>query len=276
MQPPGIVTLTTDFGLADAYVAQLHAVILARHPQATVVDISHAVPLGRLDSALFLTESAWPHFPPGAIHLVVVDPGVGTDRRLVALQGPHAAYVGPDTGVLSSAFAPAARPSEPGNIPLPDGYQAIEITQSPVRAAAISPTFHGRDIMAPVAAHLARGDAFDTLGAPLAKIAIAPALTATDDTGRIIHIDHFGNAITNFRADDVPANVQLLATTGWRDEVAIHGLSTTYGDATSDQPILVAGGSGYLEIAWPNGDAAERLGLRLDDPLRLRVTSPGA
>jgi S-adenosylmethionine hydrolase len=269
----GIVTLTTDFGLADSYVAELYGVILTTFPAAQIVDISHDVPAGRIETALFLTESAWPHFPRETVHLVVVDPGVGTDRSMVALRGPRASYVGPDNGVLSSAF-PASLRSAPDTAPVqvPDGYNAIEITETRVRATPTSRTFQGRDIMAPVAAQIALGTPLASLGEPLHQMRAAPGLAASEDTGRIIHIDHFGNAITNFRARTATADVRFVATTGWRDEVIIAAPTPTYATSAPDQPAMIAGSSGYLEIAWPNGDAAERLGLRLGDSVRLLRT----
>ncbi len=222
MTPSGIITLTTDFGLADNYVAQLHGVILTAFPTARIVDISHEVPPGHIDSALFLTETAWPHFPAGTVHLVIVDPGVGSDRRIIAVQGASAWFVGPDNGVLSSAVPELDRPEQDAAMaPISPSHTAIEITQTRVRSNPPAPSFQGRDIMAPVPAHLARGEPFASLGDPLPEIRLCPPLAATEGTGRIIHIDHFGNAITNFRSSDTGTQVRFIATTGWRDEIAI-------------------------------------------------------
>lgn len=273
MTSSGIITLTTDFGQADSYVAELHGVILTAFPGAQIVDISHDVPAGRIETALFLTESAWPHFPRQTVHLVVVDPGVGTDRSMVALRGPQASYVGPDNGVLSSAFpAPLRSAPETAPIHMPDDYNAIEITETPVRATPPSRTFQGRDIMAPVAAQIALGTPLESLGEPLHEMLVASGLAASGDAGLIIHIDHFGNAITNFRASIATPDIRFVATTGWRDEVIIAAPTVTYAASPPDQPAMIAGSSGYLEIAWPNGDAAERLGLRLGDSVRLLRT----
>ena len=273
--PSGVVTLTTDFGLSDAYVAQLHAVVLRLAPEARIVDISHAVPLGRLETALFLTESAWPHFGGGAIHVVVVDPGVGTARALVAIETEDAFLVGPDSGVLSSGLPGAMRPAEPSLPPtsmpvsIPAALRAVEISASGARAPVVAATFHGRDVMAPVAAALARGTDFASLGEPLTEVVAASVLAASGMRGHVMHVDRFGNAITNFRSAGRSNKTQLIATTGWRDEITIAGIAESYGLALPDRAVLVADSGGYLEIAWPNGDAAERLGLRVGDAVRL-------
>ena len=189
--PSGVVTLTTDFGLSDAYVAQLHAVVLRLAPEARIVDISHAVPLGQLETALFLTESAWPHFGGGAIHVVVVDPGVGTARALVAIETEDAFLVGPDSGVLSSGLPGAMRPAEPSLPPtsmpvsIPAALRAVEISASGARAPVVAATFHGRDVMAPVAAALARGTDFASLGEPLTEVVAASVLAASGMRGHV-------------------------------------------------------------------------------------------
>lgn len=266
----GVVTLTTDFGSSDAYVAQLHAVILRLAPPVRIIDLSHDVPARRAETALFLTESAWPQFGPGAVHVVVVDPGVGTERRLVAIETEDAFLVGPDSGVLSSGLPDTMR-SQPDSTsqPLPSGLRAVEISQSSVRAPVVAPTFHGRDVMAPVAAALASGSDLASLGEPLTEVVATAVLAAPGVAGSVLHIDRFGNAITNFRGEGRSAKTQLIATTGWRDEIPISGLAESYGLAPPDRASLLTGSSGYLEIAWPNGDAAERLGLRVGDSVRL-------
>ncbi|MEE9276950.1 MAG: SAM-dependent chlorinase/fluorinase [Dehalococcoidia bacterium] len=272
-RPSGIVTLTTDFGLSDAYVAQLHAVVLREYPAARIVDVSHAVPPGSLDATLFLTEAAWPHFPPGTVHLVVVDPGVGSDRRIVAIDTGRAFLVGPDTGVLSSGLADNIRPAAgTAMLPLKSGPAAVDIRESPLRAERISATFHGRDIMAPVAARLAAGDPLADLGAPIDQVAAAAPLAARieggEGDGRILHIDRFGNAISNIRTADAPAAFELALR-----DASLAGPAATYRDGvtkTGDRAVVIGGSSGYLEIAWPNGSAAQRLRLKLGDQVRIR------
>ena len=269
----GIVTLTTDFGLADAYVAQVQAVLLDRYPAVRNVNVSHAVPPGDLEATLFLTECAWPYFPPGTVHVVVVDPAVGTERLLVAVEACGARLVGPDSGVLSSGLPPAMRPASGiQRTPLPGDLQAVAIEAAAVGAAQISATFHGRDLMAPAAAALAQGASLADLGRPVESLLVA-ALLATPivdgrGTGRVLHIDHFGNLVTSFRSDEAgPAF--LLEARGRQ----IAGPVATYRAAPTgaevSQPVVVRGSSGYLEIAWPDGSAAEHLGLRRGDHVRV-------
>ena len=270
MAPNGIVTLTTDFGLDDSYVAELHAVLLASTPRLTVVDLSHSVPPGDLDSTLYLTERAWPAFPIGTVHMVVVDPGVGGARRLVAVESAGSFYVGPDTGVLSSALPEIMRSREgPSRGALPAAVRAVEISGSPSRQQPVSTTFQGRDVMAPVAAAIATGSALEETGETLTELRLAPPIQAVVrdglGKGRIIHIDHFGNSVTNFRTRD--------AGPAFRIEVGnIHALgpAASYLAGTPDTPVAIGGSGGYIEVAWPGGDAAGRLGLRRGDPARIR------
>ncbi len=262
--PLGLLTFTTDFGLQDAYVAQLHAAVLRTAPGVRIVDISHAVLPGDLEHTLFLTESAWPAFPDGCVHVVVVDPGVGTARPLVAIGTAAAFLVGPDTGVLSSGLPAAMRPKAGvARMPIPDGVEAVEITDTPVRAATVSATFQGRDILAPVAAALASGAPLTALGRPLPTLqAAAPLATPTPHgrgRGHVLHIDRFGNAITTFRGADLSSafRVRVRGHT-------INGPVRTYG-AAPDRALALTGSSGYVEIAWGGASAAERLGLHRGD-----------
>ena len=263
----GIVTFTTDFGLSDAYAAQLHAAVLRAAPWVRCVDISHAVPPGRMETALFLTEAAWPQFPPGTVHVVVVDPGVGTERGLVAAETANAVLVGPDTGVLSSGLPPAMRAAPDLGRVAVEGVAAVVITAA-ASVAPLSTTFHGRDIMAPVAARIAAGAALTEVGTPVASVMAAPALAAVvregTGTGRILHIDRFGNAITNLRAADAPRTFVIEV-----GRTRITGPAPHY-QAPDDAALVLGGSAGYLEIAWPNGSAAEHLELRRGDTVSLR------
>src|SRR3990172_9289887 len=155
--PAPVITLTTDFGLSDPYVASLKGVILSINPSATIVDITHAVQPQRIEQGAFLLALSWPYFPAGAIHIVVVDPGVGTERRAIALATPTGTFVGPDNGVLSAALPDEARDAaakEGRPVPLPPGTAAHLLANEDFQRTPISATFHGRDIFAPVAAHL--------------------------------------------------------------------------------------------------------------------------
>ena len=272
--PSGIVSLTTDFGLADTYVAQMHATLLRGHPGVRIVDVSHFVAPGHLEGALYLTETAWPHFPPGCVHVVVVDPGVGSDRPLVALATANAYLVGPDTGVLSSGLPPSLRPTEGvRRAATPPGIAAVEITRSRYAAPAVSRTFQGRDVMAPVAAALARGAQLESVGTPLDRVAVAGPIAAPvvagRGEGRIIHVDHFGNAITNVRAEDA-GEAFTLTVMGRGIAGPLPNYQAAIDAQGAPQPAVVPGSAGYLEIAWTNSSAAERLGLRVGDAVLLR------
>ena len=285
MAATGIVTCTTDFGLDDSYVAQLHGALLSAQADLRIVDISHAVPPGDTAAALFLTETAWPHFPPGTVHIVVVDPGVGSDRGLVAIATPPSAtpsawLLGPDTGVLSSGLPESLRPREGrARVTLPVGYAAADIRSTPLATRAVSRTFHGRDLMAPVAAALATGRPLTDAGPPLAEViataslatSLPAPLTGAAAEGRILHIDHFGNAITSFRTTEAGAAYTISA--GDRDgaEQHIPGPASSYAAGHADGGLVaLPSSSGYVEIAAPSGSAAERLGIRRGDRVLIR------
>lgn len=263
----GLVSLLTDFGLDDSYAGQMHAAIAVAAPDIRVIDVTHAVPRGDISAALFHAETAWPAFPEGSAHVAIVDPGVGTDRALLALGTPRGFLVGPDNGVLSAGLPTAARPAHGlERRALPEGVRAVEISESPVRAAHVSRTFHGRDVIAPVAARLAAGDPLEALGRPLEFILIAasPAavLSGGAGAGRVLQIDRFGNAITSVRSSDAPAQFRL--TIGAHE---IAGPAQAYG--LEPMVVVVPGSSGYLEIAVAQGDAAAELNLGVGDELRI-------
>jgi hypothetical protein len=269
-----IITLTTDFGLEDPYVAALKGVILAINPQVTIVDISHAVRPQAIEQGAFLLASAWPYFPRDSIHLGVVDPGVGTQRRALAIRTPAATFVGPDNGLLSPALPDEVREAawghdQPVPVRLPAGYRAVSLTNEAYFRQPVSSTFHGRDIFAPVAAHVSLGVPLAELGPPAEEVlALAPfrARRQPDGSlrGRVIHIDVFGNLVTDVRCEDLPAGRPTVEVAGRR----IAGLSLTYQE--SAEILAVVGSSGYLEIAAPGASAAELLGAALGMPVVVR------
>ncbi len=269
---PPVISLTTDFGLSDAYVAAMKGVILQINPQAAIIDVTHDVRPQAIVQALYLTQSAWPFFPQGAIHLAVVDPGVGTERRALALETPRGLFVGPDNGVLSSALADETRAQlgeAASPVALPPGYRAVSITARRYMLEPVSATFHGRDIFAPAAAHLSRGVALDSLGEPVDSIIAFPPLRArrcADGSlrGQVLHIDRFGNAITDVRAGDVPAGRFAIELRGR----IVHGPVLTYEEAA--EPAALVGSSGYIEIAVRDGSAAAVLGVAVGDEVSLR------
>jgi S-adenosylmethionine hydrolase len=237
-----IVTLLTDFGLNDAYVAQLKAAILSRVDTVELVDITHGVePFGILQAG-WLLGTTYGHFPRGSTHLCVVDPGVGTSRAaLIVLKEGHA-FVGPDNGVFSFLY-PAER--------------VIEVTWRP--GTPVSRTFHGRDLFAPVAAELLRKTRPETLGRPLND---PVALDVSRDL--IVHADRFGNLVTNVSAFRWKEGGALVV-----GETRIGRTAGTFEGAGAKEPAVIVGSAGTLEVALNRGSAAELLGAGAGTPVRL-------
>jgi S-adenosylmethionine hydrolase len=268
--PPPIITLTTDFGLSDAYVGAMKGALLGVNPRAAIVDISHDVRPQQIAQAAYLTQSAWPYFPDGTIHVAVVDPGVGTERRAVVIETPRGRFLGPDNGVLSAALPDEARPAgDPAPVALPAGYRAFEITNPGYVRLPVSATFHGRDVFAPAAAHLSLGVQLEELGARIERVVALPPLRAPrmgdgSLAGRVVHIDRFGNLITDIRAEDVPA-LDVVVEIGRQ---RVRGLVATYAQGTSLCALI--GSAGFVEVALPNGNAAREVGCGIGDAATLR------
>ena len=275
--PPPIITLTTDFGLQDPYVAAMKGAILTINPTVQLVDVSHAIRPQAIEQAAFVLAAAWPYFPPDTVHVVVVDPAVGSGRRALALCAASATFVGPDNGVLSAALpddtrtaavdSPSGRPSAP--VELPPGCRAVSLTNERFFRAPVSSTFHGRDIFGPVAAHLSLGVALEELGEPAEQIIALPPFRAhrrPDGSlrGRVLHIDASGNLITDVRLDDLPSQNAVIEVAGR----TIEGVSTTYEPGANVR--AVTGSSGYLEIAAPGGSAALVLKAELGEAVVVR------
>jgi S-adenosylmethionine hydrolase len=250
-----IITLTTDFGLKDGNVGVMKGVIWGIAPRARVVDISHLIaPQNVSEAALILLRSA-PHFPPGTVHLVVVDPGVGTARRPMAAQvGPYY-YVGPDNGTLTLLLERA------GQIGWP--VSCVQLERRQYWRPEISQVFHGRDIFAPVAAHLANGVALAGLGTPFDDPVLldlpSPQRSAQGWRGEVIHVDHFGNISTNLRVEHLGQPASLRVRLG---EVEIEGLVQTFGERPPGSLVALFGSTGNLIVSVVNGNAAERLGVQ--------------
>jgi S-adenosylmethionine hydrolase len=253
-----IITLITDFGQADGYVGTMKGVILGICPEAALVDISHEIRPQAVRQAAYVLSTAVPFFPPGTVHLVVVDPGVGSERPPIAVQTERFTYVAPDNGVLSLTLArDAAR-------------LAVHLSEPGYRLARVSATFHGRDIFAPAAAHLACGRDLCAMGpaispAELHALPIAQPAPQPDGSslGEILHIDRFGNLVTSIPS--AMRNAQLVEIAG----VAIEGLRRTYADVEPGELVAYFGSSGYLEIAVRDGSAAARLAAKMGDPVRV-------
>lgn len=245
-----LITLTTDFGLRDPYVAAMKGVVAGRLPGADIVDLTHEIaPQDILEGALFVAGAA-PWFPAGTVHVVVVDPGVGTKRKPLAARIGEALFVAPDNGVLTFVAD------------LLGGMEAFEIAHPECRLDDVSATFHGRDIFAPTAAALAGGmplaDVGPLMEAPFRLDGGRPVLQSGRAAGEVVHVDRFGNAITNLHRASLPGEVPLT--------VHVRGLpplpvGTTYGEVSPDAPLALFGSSGYLEVAVNQGPAAKRFGL---------------
>ena len=271
MKRSPIITLTTDFGSRDGYVAAMKGVILDICPEAALVDISHEVPPYDISHAAFVLGTARAYYPSHAVHLAVVDPGVGTSRRPIMLVTPGGVYVAPDNGLLSYILAGygAETTSDRGNAlgahammePMPVGVPkecaAFVLDRSEYWLKPVSSTFHGRDVFAPVAAHVAAGVGPERLGTAVDQVVCldVPIPLVEKDTiwGHVLYVDRFGNLVCNIRPRDV-AGRQTEVEIGGR---LIRGLSRTFADG--DGLLALIGSHGYLEVALKEGSAADHL-----------------
>jgi hypothetical protein len=263
MPARGIVTLLTDFGVDDAYVGAMKGAMLSVNRDLTIVDITHRVPPQDVHEAAWLLRSAYRYFPPATVHVVVVDPGVGTERRAITASAGGWYFVGPDNGVFTW---PLRREPSP---------EVVQIERRDLMLPSVSDTFHGRDVFAPIAAHLASGTALRELGTAISDAVMLPIapVQVTDDAivAAIVHIDRFGNAVTSLEEDACRA--WLERTDGdVRVRVSGHvieGVSRTYADVASGEALALFESSGCLEIAVRNSSAAEALGLKRGDEVRV-------
>ncbi len=250
-----IVTVTTDFGTSDGYVGAVKGVVLAHAPDATIVDVAHDIRPQDVVAAAFALQQAAPHFPAGTVHIVVVDPGVGGERNPVVVDAGDQIYVGPDNGVLSLA--------------IPDAVRAYKIENPGFRAEAPSTTFHGRDVFAVAAGRIAAGAAPADVG-PAVELAGALPLGGDEREhdgslfARVIHVDRFGNLITDLRGDKLPEGARFQMR-GYR----IPELSTTYESVAPRELLAYVGSGGTLEIAVRNGSAAEILDMARGDAVEV-------
>lgn len=262
-----IITLTTDFGLSDEYVGVIKGVILARAPAAAIVDLSHFIPRHDIRRAALLIKSAYRYFPPATIHLIVVDPGVGSSRKLIMLQANDHFFLAPDNGVLSFILDQAE-------------VQAIhEVQCEKYFLSPVSTTFHGRDILAPVAAEMAAGLAPETVGAAIApeelqKLEITAARFDQAQhimAGEITAIDHFGNLQTNITEHDLIylLDSQKSSLTIRVKDRKIKGVRSAYNQEEPGGLLAIINSKGYLEIAVNQGSAAKLLAAAVMD----RVTA---
>lgn len=256
--PSRIITLTTDFGLSDAYVGVMKGVILGINPRVQVVDITHAIPPQDVHEAAFLIHSVHRYFPQDTIHIIVVDPGVGSSRNAIVCQTDNASFVCPDNGVLS--YLLQGRPA----------FQATTIENAAYLLPQVSNTFHGRDIFAPVAAHLSLGVSLADIGTPVHNLVQLPIPTMhiADDTlsGQIIKVDSFGNLITNISQSDLVAFTETASSYIIQaGDARITRLNRAYAESGIRESLAIIGSFGLLEIAVNHGSAAECLGLKRGD-----------
>lgn len=240
---PGVsvITLLTDFGTADGYLAEVKGTLLSLAPGAALVDLTHDVPPGDIADAAYCIGRSWKRFPAGTVHLCVVDPGVGTDRRAIAVSAGEQYFVGPDNGLFSEVLG---------------ARNAACISVAVIPGAA--PTFHGRDVFAPVAAALATGAAFASLGSPVTDPVKLPQNRPQRRgeflVGEIIHVDRFGTLVSNLPAARIAPNAMV------RIGVYDLPLRTTFADVPPGDPVAFAGSGGTIEIAVRNGRADVVLG----------------
>jgi S-adenosylmethionine hydrolase len=257
-----VITLTTDFGLSDHYAGTMKCVIAGICSNAEIIDITHEIAPADLVSGAYTISQAAAFSPPGTIHVIVVDPGVGTARKAIAVRNSGQTFIAPDNGVLSLVV-----PKSP--------VAARELTNPSLFLPEISNTFHGRDIFAPSAAHLASGDiAWESVGPELRDITTIPELEATRESatrwkGLVLSVDRFGNVITNFRQSLFP--VETNRFTLLIKSHQIDHFYSTFGHAKGSEIFTYVGSSGYLETAINRGSAASVLGVKPGDSLTLEI-----
>jgi len=244
-----VITLLSDFGTADGYAGIMHGVILRINPQAIVVDICHDIAPQDVRAAAFVLSTVYPYFAADTVHVIVVDPGVGSERRALAVRSPRGVFVAPDNGVLSYVFA---RESV---------SEMVHLTDSRYWLSPLSGTFHGRDLFAPIAAHLSLGVPLSDLGSTAqdpVHFVIAEAQMREDGStcGEVVHIDRFGNLVTNVRRELLPVGQALEVHIAGRD---VKGPIKAYALTADGELLALVGSSGYLEIAVRNGSAVAAL-----------------
>lgn len=260
-----IITLSTDFGLTDPYVGIMKGVILGINPDARLVDLSHALSHQRLPEEVFVLNSAFSYFPIGTIHLVVVDPGVGGERRLIAIKGKNHIWIGPDNGLFTLVLREQPK------------AKIIQLSNQAFFLKKRSSTFHGRDILAPVAAHLSLGTSLEEMGPPVSDPVLLslpePEIKKNRIIGQVLRADHFGNLITNL---SLKVLLPFLSGPPLKIIIKLHTiteLSQTYSQGRPGALMALIGSSDYLEIACNLGSAAKMVGFESGLELKVIVKS---
>jgi len=261
-----IITLTTDFGLQDYYVSAMKAVMLGIAPDVRFVDISHEIPSQDIMAGSWVLNNSAMLFPENSVHLVVVDPGVGTERNPVALRIGSQLFVGPDNGIFSL---------------LTEGkdFEAVRLSNKEFWSRTSSNTFHGRDIFAPVAAHLSRGVSLGELGEPVEELETyrwaVPIADKDGIQGWVIHIDKFGNLVTNISGELIEEVIQKKSFKIYVGNTILDEIVTTFGSVPEGEPAAYIGSSGMLEIGINKGNAEEMLSVQKGAQISLVLQKEG-
>lgn len=245
-----LITLTTDFGLQDHYVSAMKAVMLGIAPNARFVDISHEIPPQDIMAGAWVVRNTAFLYPPNTVHLVVVDPGVGTSRHPVALKVKDQYFVGPDNGIFSLFFNEYE-------------YNAYKLNNSTYWREGVSKTFHGRDIFAPVAAHISNGVELKDIGEPIDELVTyhwaVPIADKDGLQGWVVHIDRFGNLVTNISEELIDDHLKRKNVKIYVGNTMLNKIVTTFGDVEEGEPAAFIGSSGMLEIGINKGNAGRML-----------------
>lgn len=261
MKGSPIITLATDYGTRDHYVSVMKGVILNIHRDVRIVDVSHDIPPQDIMAAAWITRNSAFMYPPGTVHVVVVDPGVGTSRKSVAVRIHDQIFVGPDNGLFTL-------------VANGDEYEAYELSETRFWGRTRSNTFHGRDIFAPVASHLSKGVLLGDLGPRLdGLVSYKWALPVHDNEGIqgwVMHVDHYGNLVTNITEEMISpmmtGNVPLKIYIG---NTIINGVVHTFADVDAGEPAALIGSSGHLEVVVNSGDASALLSAEKGSPISI-------
>ncbi len=263
MTRSGVISLTTDFGTRDPYVAAMKGVVLSMHPRAVIVDVTHEISPGGIREAAEVLAQATPWFPAGTVHVAVVDPGVGTERRAIAATAGGQLFVGPDNGVLQPALRALGEP------------RVIHLNDARFFLETVSRTFHGRDVFAPVAAHLAMGRDLEDMGDPVTDVVSLDPAHPREEQGALIgevaRVDRFGNLVTSIRREDLDAFLRGRRPRIRAGRLTLDGLQGCYGDVNQGDALALIGSGGALEISVNGGRASDRAVDAGEDPLDLKV-----
>ncbi len=257
-----LITLTTDFGNSDHFVGTMKGVILGIAPRARIVDITHEIAPFALNEAAFVLAQAWHWFPKGTIHVAIVDPGVGSARRAILVEAKGHRFIGPDNGIFSMIYAAAP-------------HKAREISNAKLTLPHVSRTFHGRDVFAPAAAHLAGGVPAARFGKPIHDLVRSSELVPVEKhrhcwAGTILKADRFGNLITNLHIDAV-SGVRTHPFDMRIGTECIRRLAMTYSETDIGELCVIVGSSGYVEISANQASAAQKLGCGVGAPVELEI-----